>query len=266
MTRHDLRTLLEGTHPRHGRRVAMGLNAVILISALSIALETISGLPPLVVRVLTWLEWAILTIFALEYLARLISAPVPWRYALSFWGIVDLLACLPLIGAFNSQWAGLRVLRALRLLRLLKLTRAEAALDRLVFALRSVQGDLVVFSLLAVLVLYFAALGIYVFEHEVQPDTFGSIPESFWWAIVSFTTVGYGDAYPVTVAGRIFTSAILFIGLGVIAVPAAVITSALIDHSRQDRERKDQHDASQLAQRHPHHRPRHGRGQPGSGR
>ena len=260
MRRAEILELLEGEHPRLGRLVAFVLNGFILLSALTIALETLHDLPPLAHRVLRLFEGLVLVVFIAEYLTRLWCAPRPLRYVFSFWGVVDLLACIPAVAVLNADWAAMGVLRVIRLVRLLKILRASRALDRLADALYAVRQDLAVFALLAGIVLYIAAVGIYIFEHEAQPEAFSSIPESFWWAIVSFTTVGYGDSYPITPEGRVFTAAILFIGLGVIAVPAATITSALIEQSRLDRKRKERHEFP----RNPTHihlpRPRHGRG------
>ncbi|WP_108258071.1 ion transporter [Mangrovicoccus ximenensis] len=263
MTRAEILEALEGEHPRLGRLVAFALNGAIVLSAVAITLETIDDLPPFLREVMAVFEWVILAVFTAEYITRIICAPRPLRYIFSFWGIVDLMACLPAFALLHPQWAALRTLRIVRLFRLLKLLRAAHALDRLIEALSSVKGDLTVFALLAGIVLYIAATGIYIFEHDAQPEAFGSIPESMWWAVVSFTTVGYGDSYPITAGGRLFTSAILFVGLGVIAVPAAVITSALIEQSRQERSRKERHEISQHF-RHGHQpRPRHGRGDRG---
>lgn len=256
--RHAVHLALEGAHPRLGRAVAFGLNAVILLSATAIALETLEDLPLWAARGLHHVETVVIVIFTIEYLTRLICAPRPLAYALSFWGIVDLVSCLPALALVNAQWAALRSIRLIRLIRLLKVLRTSQALDRLQTALQSVRGDLMIFAVLASIIIYIAALGIYIFEHDAQPDVFGSIPESAWWAIVSFTTVGYGDACPITVGGRVFTSLMLFVGLGVIAVPTAVITSALISHSRDDLERKERHAASQKALHHHAARPRAG--------
>ena len=120
-------------------------------------------------------------------------------------------------------------MRLLRLVRLLKLFRTSVALDRLGRALHLVKGELIVFGILSALMLYVSAVGIYLFEHEAQPEAFSSIPQSLWWAVASFTTVGYGDLYPITTGGRIFTSLVLFIGLGIVAVPSAIITTALVE-------------------------------------
>lgn len=252
VTRADIHAALEGDHPRLGRGVAFLLNGVILLSATAIALETLQTLPGWAATAIHYAEAGVLILFTAEYLARLACAPRPLAYALSFWGLVDLLSCLPVLAVINPEWAALRSLRLIRLVRLLKIMRTSRALDRLQAALASVRDDLFVFAMLAGIVVYIAAVGIYVFEHEAQPDAFGSIPEAAWWAIVSFTTVGYGDAYPITSEGRLFTAAMLFIGLGVIAVPTAVITSALIEQSRLDQQRKERHEtALHATHRHP---------------
>jgi voltage-gated potassium channel len=176
----------------------------------------------------------VLSLFAVEYLTRVVCAPRPLRYIFSFWGLIDLLAILPLLALLNPEWLAIRVLRLLRLIRLLKLFRTSRALDRMARAFRSVRGELTVFAVLAALVLYVAAVGIYVFEHPVQPEAFSSIPKSLWWAVASLTTVGYGDLVPLTLGGRIFTTLVLFVGLGVVAGPAAIITTALLEADKYE--------------------------------
>ena len=107
--------------------------------------------------------------------------------------------------------------------------------------LASAKEDLVLFFCMSLLLLYFAAVGIYYFDNEAQPEAFASIFHSLWWAVASLTTVGYGDIYPITVGGKIFTYVILMIGLGVIAVPTAILASALTD-ARKTNERLDKTD------------------------
>lgn len=97
-----------------------------------------------------------------------------------------------------------------------------------------VRGELTVFGVLAGLVLYVSAVGIYIFEHPAQPEAFSSIPKSLWWAIASLTTVGYGDLVPITLGGRIFTTLVLFVGLGVVAGPAAIVTTALLEADKYE--------------------------------
>lgn len=229
MRRFEIPLILDGTHPHYGKGVAFAHQGLIFLSGLAISLETIPALSDAARGALRAFELAVLTVFAAEYLTRLVCARHPLRYATSFWGIVDLLSCLPLLAFITPELAAARTLRLLRLVRLLKLLHTNRALRRLELALQRTQGELAVFVFLAAIILYIAAVGIYIFEHEAQPEAFSSIPISLWWAVVSFTTVGYGDIYPITTEGRLFTTVLLFIGLGVIAVPTALITSALIN-------------------------------------
>jgi len=230
----EIVALIDGRHARHGRGLAYAHQALIAASCIAIAVETVPGLPDWARRGLIRVEIAILVIFAAEYAVRVVGARRPLRYMVSFWGIIDLLSWLPLLVALDPEWLALRALRLMRLMRVLKLLHANPALSRLQRALARSRGELAVFAMLGAVVLYIAAVGIYVFEHPAQPEVFSSIPKSAWWAVVSFTTVGYGDMYPVTAGGRVFTALVLFVGLGVIAVPTAVITSALISLQRQE--------------------------------
>jgi voltage-gated potassium channel len=228
MRRAELVEILDGTHPTVGNGIALAHQGLIVLAGLALSIETVPDLPLWTMLVLNRFEIAVLVIFFAEYILRVVCADRPLRYIFSFWGLIDLLAWLPLVLLMQSQLAAIRVMRLMRLVRLFKLLHANRALIRFELALRSIRGELVVFAFLALIILYIAAVGIYIFEHEAQPEKFPSIPISLWWAIVSFTTVGYGDIYPITAGGRIFTSAVLFIGLGVIAVPTALISSALI--------------------------------------
>ncbi|RFU14675.1 ion transporter [Rhodobacteraceae bacterium W635] len=229
MARAGIIAALDGTHARIGRSVALGVHGLIIVSAIAIAVETIPGLDPALRRALLWVEYTTLSVFAAEYLLRLTCSPRPLRYAVSFWGIVDFLAVVPAILFLLPDAQSIRSLRLLRLIRLLKLFYASRALDRLAGAFEKNRAELLIFTLIALVMLYLAAVGIHHFEHEAQPETFGSIPASLWWALATLTTVGYGDVYPITPAGRAFTGVVLLIGLGVIAVPAALITTALLE-------------------------------------
>ena len=234
MKRSDVIAILDGTDPKFGRSVAFGLNAIILLSAVAIALETVPDLPQPAYLWLARFEVFVLVVFVAEYLLRLLCSVNPLRYAISFWGIVDLISILPAAGFLGNDWQAARTLRLLRVARLFKLFRTSAAARRLLRAFRQVRDELSVFIVLALLVIYVSAVGIYHFEHEAQPDVFTSIPVSLWWAVASLTTVGYGDMYPITTGGRIFTTIVLFIGLGVVAVPTAIITAALTEEEIEE--------------------------------
>nr|WP_255553390.1 ion transporter [Maritimibacter sp. DP1N21-5] len=231
--------ILDGSHPRLGRSVAFALDALIVLSAIAIAVETVPGLPEGWRFALLVFEDVVIFTFATEYVLRLLSAPRKRDYVLSFWGIVDLLAWLPAALLFVPSMQAIRVLRLIRLLRLIKLFDTAPALHRLARAFSKVRAELVVWGVLSALLLYVAAVGIYVFENPAQPEVFSSIPASLWWSVVSFTTVGYGDMFPITPGGRIMTTFMLFIGLGIFAVPAAIVTTALLEAETNVRPRSE---------------------------
>lgn len=178
---------------------------------------------------------AVTTLFVAEYALRLATAPRRWRYVTSFYGIVDLVAILPTLLGLDLR--AVRAFRLFRLLRLLKITRAKA-LNRFGRALWTVKDEGLIFLFTTAVVLYLAAAGIYHFEHEAQPETFGSIPESLWWAVTTLTTVGYGDAYPVTAGGRMFTAVILLVGIAIVAAPAGLVATALSRAGEESKEDK----------------------------
>ena len=226
--RTEIPGIIDGTHPTAGQTVAYIHQGLIVAWAAAVALKSVSDLPLWLRFSLTHFEFGVLILFTLEYVLRVVCARQPLRYILSFWGIVDLLACLPLLLFVDRGFSAVRLLRLLRLIAVLKLLHSNRALKRLQWAVHRSGGELTVFAFLAAITLYIAAAGIYIFENEAQPERFSSIPACLWWAVVSFTTVGYGDMYPVTVGGRLFASVVLLLGLAVIAVPTAVITSALV--------------------------------------
>lgn len=223
---------LDGRHPGLGHRVELGLHALILYSALAMGVETLPGLPGWAGTVLSVSEVVVVAVFTLEYVLRLATSPAPAAYARSFFGIVDLLAIAPFylglvfIG-IGIDLRAIRALRLLRLVRLLKLARYTSAVDRLAAAWRVVKEEVVVFGVAALIVLYVCALVIFQFEHDAQPEAFASVFDAMWWAAVTLTTVGYGDVYPVTAIGRVFTVLMLFVALGIIAIPTGLVASAL---------------------------------------
>ncbi|MAM63115.1 ion transporter [Maritimibacter sp. UBA3975] len=229
MSRAEILQILDGTHPTVGRSVALAMDLLVLASALAIAVETVPGLDPTLRRALFSFEVLVVLIFATEYFLRLFSARKPARYVFSFWGVVDLMAWLPAVLMFIPAFQAVRVLRLIRLLRLIKLFNTAPALNRLMQAFGRVKSELVVWGVISTLLLYISAVGIYVFENPVQPEVFSSIPAALWWSVVSFTTVGYGDMFPITPMGRLLTTVLLFIGLGIFAVPAAIVTTALLE-------------------------------------
>jgi voltage-gated potassium channel len=231
--RERVAVILDGEDATLGRSVAFAIQALIALSAISVAIETLPGLPEWAARVLAIEEAAIVVVFTVEYALRVWSAPNRIQYVLGFWGIIDLLAILPSLFMLGTDLRAVRSIRLLRLLRLFKLARYNRAADRLAAALYSVRAELVLFLFISIITLYICSVGIFYFEHEAQPEAFASIPHSFWWSVATLTTVGYGDVYPITAGGRIFTFFVLMVGLGTVAVPTGLVATAL-SNSRSD--------------------------------
>lgn len=236
LSRADIDDALNGTHPRYGRQVEAVVIAIIILSALSIMLDSMPEIPDRFRGAIRLAEFAFLLFFLAEYVIRLICAPKPLRYAFSFWGIVDFLSCVPALLLVIPDAQAFRMLRLLRLVRLLKLLRYGNAFDRLGTAFASIRDELIVTAIGCGLVLYLSAVGIYLFEHHAQPENFPSIPASLWWSLATLTTVGYGDVYPVTTGGKVFTGLILMIGLGIVAIPAGLLSSALTQAAQAKRD------------------------------
>lgn len=230
--RRDIRLALDGKHPRLGRSIEFFLLGLIVASAIAMGVETVPDLPEGARSLLARFEVFVIAAFGSEYLLRLAVSERPGRYATSFYGVIDLLSFLPaLIGALMAgsflDGRALRTLRLFRLLRLLKFARYTDAAERLREAWRLVREEVIVFGVVALVVLYVCALIIYQFEHEAQPDAYSSVFTAMWWAAVTLTTVGYGDLYPITAMGRIFTVVMLFVALGIIAIPTGLVASAM---------------------------------------
>ena len=239
-----LKRIVEETDTWQGRAFDYVVKGLIVFSIISYAVETLPDLSPRLQHVLYVLEVTVVIIFTVEYALRFYVANKKLAYVFSLLGVIDLLAILPfyiLLGGADS-----RVVRAMRLLRIartLKLIRYNQAVDRLLRAVVIAKEEIVLFFFLTTVSLFLAASGIHFFESEVQPDKFGSVFHGLWWAVVTLTTVGYGDVYPITTGGRLFTFLILMIGMGIIAVPPGIISSAL-SKARQEQEKAGESESS----------------------
>jgi voltage-gated potassium channel len=235
----QVRAALDGDHPVLGHSVVFALYALIAFSTLSIGIETIPDLPQDMRIFLTVMEWITVVAFTVEYALRIWIAPDKLAYIRSFYGIIDLLAILPFYLSFGLvDMRALRAFRLFRLLRLFKVARYNRATRRIATALKLVREELIVFAAFALFTLYLCGIGIYYCEHDAQPKVFASVFDGIWWAAVTLTTVGYGDVYPVTVGGRLFTMCIMFVALGAIAVPTGLISSAMtrLRHAEEEAE------------------------------
>ncbi len=225
-----------------GHAIDVFLITLILANVVVIVLETVPSISTHYRQALVYFEVFSVAIFTIEYVLRLwscVEEPVKglggttWtrkRWALSPLGVIDLLAILPFyvflfIPDSEMSLLLLRVFRGLRLLRVFKLGRYSAALNILFAVLKREARVLAVTTLILSAVLLLASWGIYILEKNIQPDSFGSVPAAMWWAVITLTTVGYGDVIPVTDGGRMFAGLISLIGIGMAALPAGILAS-----------------------------------------
>ena len=227
-----LRTIVNSTDTWEGRAFDWAIIVLIFYAIATLTYETVPALSENARQFLWVSEVVVTALFTLEYGARCYLAERKRDYLFSFYGLIDFVAVLPfylalVLGTEVGVLRALRAFRLLRIFRLLKLFRYNRASDRLLRALWECKEEFILFFFMTLILLFISAAGIYYFEHPGQPEDFSSILHSLWWAVVTLTTVGYGDVYPITLGGRIFTFIILLIGLGVVAAPAGLIASAL---------------------------------------
>lgn len=200
---------------------------LIVFSIITLSIETLPGLSSTTKELLNLSEVVVTVLFTVEYVLRVATAPSKKDYIFSFYGIIDLLAILPFYLALGIDLRSIRVFRLLRIFRILKMAQYSKAMERFGKALSHAKAEALVFLCITLMLLYFSAAEIYYFENEAQPENFPSIFHSLWWAVTTLTTVGYGDFYPITAGGKLFTFLILMCGLGIVAVPAGLIAAAL---------------------------------------
>lgn len=229
----SIKSIIENNDTPQGKAIDLAIQGLIVVSLVAFSIGTLPDLSEGTTRVLRYIEVFTVAVFTLEYVARVAVADKKLGYIFSFFGIVDLLAIVPFYLPTSIDLRSVRAFRLLRLFRAFKLIRYSKAVQRFHRALMIAKEELVLFSIVAVMLLYFSAVGIYYFENQVQPDAFASVFHSLWWAVCTITTVGYGDVYPITMGGRLFTFAVLMVGLGVVAVPTGLVASAL-SQARED--------------------------------
>lgn len=222
-----IKSIIEINDNRASRYFTFFIQGLILLSVITFSIETVPDTRPKTQIILRNIEIFCVVIFTVEYLLRIYVADNKLRFIFSFYGLIDLLAILPFYLVFAVDLRSLRALRFLRLLRVLKMVRYVKAMNHFIRAMSSAKEQIFLFIFITIILIYFASVGIYYFENEAQPEKFSSIFDSLWWAIITLTTVGYGDVYPITVGGKVFTFIILMIGLGIVAVPTGIISSAL---------------------------------------
>lgn len=208
-----------------GKTFDVTLLILIVASVVLVMLESVPSIDALYHTQLDIAEWIITILFSIEYVLRILIVERPFKYMVSFYGVVDLLSIIPkYISLLVGGAQGLAVLRAIRLLRVfrvLKLTRFIGESRYLLLALRRSRPKVLVF--LFTVVVLCIILGSVMYLVEGDEGGFTSIPRSVYWCIVTMTTVGYGDIAPITPLGQVVASAIMIMGYGIIAVPTGII-------------------------------------------
>ncbi|MBO9591578.1 MAG: ion transporter [Niabella sp.] len=227
-----------------GKIFDIGLFILILSNIALLMLESVESLAVKHAALFRVLDYFFLVLFSIEYLLRLYCVRSAKRYATSFYGIIDLLAILPsYMEFFYPQWHVFMIVRSFRLLRIFRIFRMVKFLDEsrvLMFALIRGFRKIVVFLFFVLLLAIFLGSLMYVVEFQHNPG-FHSIPQSIYWAIVTITTVGYGDVAPATALGKIIASFIMILGYSIIAVPTGIMSASVIQEEKRNRGKRCPH-------------------------
>ncbi|EMR03726.1 ion transporter [Cesiribacter andamanensis] len=231
----SLRIVIFGTHTPAGRAFDVILLVLILLSILTVILESVAAIRADYGQELMLIEWFFTICFTIEYVARIFSSQRPLHYIFSFYGLVDLLAILPTY--LNLVYSGarfllvIRGLRLLRIFRVLKLTRYLGEAQTLQVALRRSVYKIIVFigAVLVVVII----VGAIMYMIEGPENGYTDIPTSIYWAIVTITTVGFGDITPLTPAGKFMATILMLLGYGIIAVPTGIVSAELTRAERE---------------------------------
>lgn len=234
---------------RLDRAFDLFITALIVTNVCAVMMETVEWIEQPLHPFFIGFELFSVAVFTAEYVLRLWSCTADPRYAgaargrlrfaLTPMALIDLLAIAPFyleFVAFDLRFV--RVLRLFRLFRIFKLARYADSMRTLGTVLRSRREELLVTLFVVIVLLVFASSAMYYVEHEAQPEQFSSIPASMWWGAATLTTVGYGDIYPVTAAGRLLGAAIAILGVGLFALPTGILASAFSEELQKRRRRE----------------------------
>ncbi len=229
-----LHEIIFGANTKSGKLFDVVLFYVIIVSIILVMLESIKELDAKFHLLFKILEWIITILFTVEYITRVITIKNPRKYVFSFYGIIDLLSTLPMYLSFifvgSHSLVALRALRLLRVFRILKLARYMGESTNFVIALKESRAKIAVF--LSFVVILCIILGTIMYLIEAPENGFTSIPRSVYWAIVTLTTVGYGDIAPVTPLGQLIASAIMILGYGIIAIPTGIVSAQMVKNNK----------------------------------
>ncbi len=223
------RIIFEADTPA-GKWFDIGLIISIVISVLIVMLDSVQSIRYIHGRLLNSMEWLVTILFTIEFILRLYCSPKPIRYIFSFFGVVDILSVLPTyIGLFlpgTHYLTVIRILRVLRIFRILKLVQYMEESKLLIQSIRESARKIVLF--ICVVMTISTILGSIMYLIEGEANGFTSIPKSIYWAIVTLTTVGYGDISPMTDLGQAISTFIMILGYSIIVVPTGFVSAGLI--------------------------------------
>ncbi|MBA61726.1 MAG: ion transporter [Planctomycetaceae bacterium] len=228
--------IFEADTPK-GKAFDVGLLIAIVISVIIVMLQSVSAIEERFGAILNITEWTITIGFSIEYALRIACVRQPFRYIFSFWGIVDLLSVLPtymgLIIPGSQSFSVVRVLRLIRVFRIFKLNNYIQESRVLLEALKAARPKIIVFLLVVMSLILVMGTTVYVIENLFSEKTqFTSIPKSIYWAIVTITTVGYGDIAPQTIPGQTIAAIAMILGYAIIIVPSGIFSVEIIAASK----------------------------------
>lgn len=218
-----------------GKKFDTLLIVAIVLSIVIVTCDSLVSGHVWVVRSFVVLEYVLTVFFTLEYVIRLYCSPRPKAYALSFFGLIDLLSILPMyLGFFLHSARFMIVLRSFRLIRIFRIFKLFAFLQEGYLLLESIRASfrkISVFFLFVTIIVICLGTVMYMVEHDEPGSQFTDIPTSIYWAVVTMTTVGYGDITPVTQSGRFFSALVMLLGYTIIAVPTGIVTASMVQAS-----------------------------------
>jgi len=222
---------------RSGKLFDIILLVAILLSVIGVMLESVEEINKEYHNIILAFEWGITILFTIEYFLRIYAVNKPLKYIFSFMGIIDLLAIIPtyLIFIFPAAhfFTVVRSIRLIRVFRVFKLSHYLRGAHTMQIALRSSRPKIVVFLLSVMILVIVLGTLMYIIEGSSDTKGFDNIPNSIYWAIVTLTTVGYGDVFPATAFGKVVASFIMILGYGIIAVPTGIVTSEFARRKRE---------------------------------
>jgi len=226
---------------------------LILLNVVAVCLQTVDSLNRQYFGLFRIFEYFSIVVFTIEYILRVWSCTIDVRYQHPFWGrirymltplaLIDLLAFLPFyLPIMTPDMRPARAFRLVKFFQFFKLTRYFKSLQMIGEVLKAKQEELAITFGLVLLLLFFSGSSIYILEHDAQPEQFPSIPAAMWWGVVTLTTVGYGDVYPITTMGRLLGAIVAMLGIGIFALPAGIIASGFAEvidaHKKQQNQKK----------------------------